>query len=131
MKPVPPGVRGETEHEVTFEDTLTYHDPQLPPVFSTPHMIGMMEVAAFRALQSYCEGDEITVGTAINIEHRAATTVGARVKAEATLQSANGRFYVFRVSARDETQEIGCGTVSRAVVSLGRFMERVRAAGKQ
>ena len=76
MKPVPPAVRGEAEHKVAFEDTLTYHDPQLPPVFSTPHMIGLMEVAAFRALQPSCEGDEITVGTAINIEHRAATGVG-------------------------------------------------------
>ncbi len=131
MKPVPPGARGEAEHKVVFEDTLTYHDPQLPPVFSTPHMIGLMEVAAFRALQPYCEGDEITVGTAINIEHRAATGVGAVVKAEATLQSANGRFFVFRVSARDDHQEIGFGTVSRAVVSLGKFMQRVKAAGNQ
>jgi len=128
MKPVPPAVRGEAEHKVAFEDTLTYHDPQLPPVFSTPHMIGLMEVAAFRALQPYCEGDEITVGTAINIEHRAATGVGALVKAEATLDSANGRFYVFRVRARDDHQEIGSGTVSRAVVSLGKFMQRLKAA---
>ena len=125
MKPVPPGVRGQAEQKVAFEQTLTYHDPQLPPVYSTPHMIGLMETAAFRALQPYCEGDEITVGTAINIEHRAATGVGGLVKAEATLESANGRFYVFRVSARDDQQEIGRGTVSRAVVSLGKFMQRV------
>jgi fluoroacetyl-CoA thioesterase len=129
MKPVSPAVRGEAEHKVTFEDTLTYHDPQLPPVFSTPHMIGLMEVAAFRALQPYCEGDEITVGTAINIEHRAATGVGAMVKAEATLESANGRFYVFRVSARDGNQEIGSGTVSRAVVSRSKFMQRLAKSG--
>ena len=124
-KPVPLGVRGETEQKVAFQHTLTYHDPQLPPVYSTPHMIALMEQAAFRALQPYCEGDEISVGTAINIEHRAATGVGALVRAEAILESANGRFYVFRVSARDDKQEIGCGTVSRAVVSLGRFMQRV------
>jgi len=131
MKSVPSGARGEAEHKVAFEDTLTYHDPHLPPVFSTPHMIGLMEVAAFRALQPYCEGDEISVGTAINIEHRAATGVGALVIAEATLEAANGRFYVFRVSARDGHQEIGCGSVSRAVVSLGKFMQRVKAAGNQ
>ena len=131
MKSVPSGARGEAEHKVAFEDTLTYHDPHLPPVFSTPHMIGLMEVAAFRALQPYCEDDEISVGTAINIEHRAATGVGALVKAEATLEAANGRFYVFRVSARDGHQEIGCGSVSRAVVSLGKFMQRVKAAGNQ
>jgi fluoroacetyl-CoA thioesterase len=125
MKAVPPGVRGQVEQKVAFEHTLTYHDPKLPPVYSTPHMIALMEQAAFRALQPYCEGDEITVGTAINIEHRAATGVGALVKAQATLESSNGRFYVFRVSARDDTQEIGSGTVSRAVVSLGKFMQRL------
>jgi predicted thioesterase len=88
-------------------------------------MIGLMETAAFRALQPYCEGDEITVGTAINIEHRAATGVGALVKAEARLESANGRFFVFRVRARDDSPEIGRGTVSRAVVSLSKFMQRM------
>jgi len=128
MKPVPPGARGESDLKVAFEHTLTHHDPALPPVFSTPHMIGLMEVAAFRALQPYCEGDEITVGTAINIEHRAATGVGALVNAQATLESADGRFYVFRVSARDDNQEIGSGTVTRAVVSLGKFMQRLTKA---
>ena len=130
MKPVPTGARGESDLKVAFEHTLTHHDAALPPVFSTPHMIGLMEVAAFRALQPYCEGDEITVGTAINIEHRAATGVGALVKAQATLESANGRFYVFRVSARDDNQEIGSGTVTRAVVSLGKFMQRVAKSSK-
>ena len=125
MKPVPPGARGEAEQQVAFEHTLTPHDPQLPPVYSTPHMIGLMETAAFRALQPYCEGDELSVGTAINIEHRAATGIGALVKAEARLESGNGRFYIFRVSARDDVQEIGRGTVTRAVVSLGKFMQRL------
>ena len=125
MKHVPIGARGEAEETVEFKHTLTAHHPQLPPVYSTPDMIRLMETAAFLALQPYCEGDEISVGTAINIEHRAATGVGALVKAEATLESANGRFYVFRVSARDDHQEIGSGTVSRAVVSLGKFMQRL------
>ena len=131
MKSVPNGARGEAEQKVEFEQTLTYHDPKLPPVYSTPHMIALMETAAFRALQPYCEGDEITVGTAINLEHRAATGVGALVKAEATLEAVSGRFYVFRVSARDDAQEIGSGTVSRAVVSLGKFMQRLGAAGNR
>jgi fluoroacetyl-CoA thioesterase len=56
-------------------------------VYSTPDMIRLMETAAFGALQPYCEGDEITVGTSINIEHRAASGIGARIKAEAVLES--------------------------------------------
>src|ERR1035438_2927447 len=72
MKPVPIGACGEAEETVEFKHTLSSHHPELPPVYSTPDMVRLMETAAFRALQPYCEGDEITVGTAINIEHRAA-----------------------------------------------------------
>jgi fluoroacetyl-CoA thioesterase len=120
------GARGEAEETVQFEHTLTSHHPELPPVYSTPNMIRLMEEASFHALQPYCEGDEITVGTAIHIEHRAATGVGARVKAEAVLEAFDGRFYTLRVTARDEKQEIGRGTVGRAVVSTGAFAERLK-----
>jgi len=123
-KPIPLGVRGEAADTVQFEHTLSARHPNLPPVYSTPEMIGLMETAAFHALQPYCEGDEITVGTFVNIEHRAATGVGARVKAGAVLESFDGRFYTLRVTARDESREIGRGTVGRAMVSVGKFMDR-------
>ena len=120
------GARGEAMQTVAFEHTLTAHHPELPPVYSTPDMIRLMEVAAFRALQPYCEGDEITVGTSINVQHRAASPIGARIKAEATLESFDGRFYALGVIARDDTQEIGRGSVSRAVVSVGKFVEKMK-----
>jgi len=91
-------------------------------------MIRLMETAAFHAIQPYCEGDEITVGTSINVEHRAASGIGARIKAEAVLESFDGRFYIMRVSARDDVQEIGRGTVGRAVVSISKFLEKMKSA---
>jgi predicted thioesterase len=121
---IPIGAHGEARETVEFKHTLSAHHPELPPVYSTPDMIRLMETAAFHALQPYCEGDEITVGTAINIEHRAASGIGSQVQAEAVLESFDGRFYVLRVSARDDLQEIGRGTVGRAVVSIGKFMKR-------
>src|ERR1700740_2884596 len=127
IKPVPSGARGEAEETVEFQNTLTAHHAQLPPVYSTPDMIRLMETAAFNALQPYCEGDEITVGTAINVQHRAASGIGARIKAEAILESFDGRFYTLHVTARDEVQEIGRGTVGRAVVSIGKFLERTNS----
>jgi fluoroacetyl-CoA thioesterase len=125
-KPIPIGTRGTAEETVAFEHTLTARHPDLPPVYSTPDMIRLMEIAAFHALHPYMEGDEITVGTAINIEHRAASGIGAKVRADATLESFDGRFYTVRVIALDDTQEIGRGTVSRAVVSVGKFMEKIK-----
>lgn len=126
MKPVPIGARGEAEETVEFKHTLTSHHAQLPPVYSTPDMVRLMETAAFRALQPYCEGDEITVGTAINIEHRAASEIGARIRAEAVVESFDGKFYAVRVTARDDAREIGRGTVGRAVVSVGKFVQKMK-----
>jgi predicted thioesterase len=118
---IPIGARGEAEETVEFKHTLTAHHPELPPVYSTPDMIRLMETAAFRALQPYCEGQEITVGTSIHIEHRAASGIGSRIKAEAMLESYDGRFFTLRVTARNDAQEIGRGTVGRAIVSLSKF----------
>src|SRR5208337_4086793 len=86
-KPVPLGTRGEAETTVQFKNTLTAWKEHLPPVYSTPNMIGMMEAAAYNALEPYCEGDEVSVGTAINIVHRAAATVGMKITTEAVLES--------------------------------------------
>jgi fluoroacetyl-CoA thioesterase len=129
-KDIPIGAHGDAEETVSFEHTLTAHHAELPPVYSTPDMVRLMETAAFHALQPYCEGDEITVGTSINIEHRAASGIGARIKAQATLESFDGRFYTLRVTASDDAQEIGRGTVGRAVVSIGKFTEKMKTGNR-
>ncbi|MGA7337101.1 MAG: hotdog domain-containing protein [Candidatus Sulfotelmatobacter sp.] len=125
-KEIPIGAHGEAHETVEFKHTLTAHRPELPPVYSTPHMIGLMETAAFLALQPYCEGDEISVGTSINIQHRAASGIGAHITAKAVMESFDGRFYTFRVTARDDVQEIGRGNVGRAIVSVGRLLEKMK-----
>ena len=128
--PIPLGARGEADETVEFQHTLTSHHPELPPVYSTPDMIRLMETAAFHALQPYCEGDEITVGTSVNVEHRAASGIGARITAEAVLQCFDGCFYTLRVTARDQVREIGRGTVGRAVVGAGNFVKKVESGSR-
>ena len=125
-KPIPIGARGESETRVEFKHTLTAWRPELPPVYSTPHMIGQMEAAAFNAMLPFCEGDEVSVGTAINVVHRAAAVEGMTITSEAELESFDGRFYVFRVSSYNGHEVIGHGTVSRAIVSKAKFEERQR-----
>lgn len=130
-KPVPIGTRGEVERRVEFQHTLTAWREELPAVLSTPHMIGWMEGAGFDALLPFCEGDEVSVGTAINIVHRAPTGIGSSVKSEAVLESFDGRFYTFRVSAHNGTEVIGYGTIARAILSKARFEEKQRAKQAQ
>ena len=128
-KPVPVGTRAQVERNVEFHHTLAAWKPELPPVLSTPHMIGWMEAAGFEALLPFCEGDEVSVGTAINVIHRAPTGIGVAVKCEAVLESINGRFLTFRVSAHNGNEVIGHGTIGRAIVSKGRFEEKHKSSG--
>jgi len=125
-RPIPIGVRGEAVETVELKHTLAAHHPELPPVYSTPDMIRLMETASFQALQPFCDEGEITVGISIHVEHRAASGVGMQIRAEAELESFDGRFYLMRVRAHDGTQEIGRGTVGRAVVHIPTFVKRMR-----
>jgi predicted thioesterase len=125
-KPVPLGARGEASETVEHQHTLTHYDKRLPPVYSTPNMVRLMEIAGLYALQPYVEGDEITVGTAINIEHRTAAMLGAKLTAEAVVEKIDGRFYTLRVRVWDEKQEIGRGTIGRTFVSLGKIMTKLK-----
>ena len=124
-KPVPIGARGEARETVEFRHTLTAHHQALPPVYSTPDMIRLMETAAFWALHPFSDEGELNVGTHINIEHRAAAGIGAKVVAEAVVESIEARFYTLRVSVRDDAQEIGCGTIGRAFINVSQFMSKV------
>ena len=113
---------------VESRHTLAAWKAELPPVLSTPHMIGWMEAAGFEALLPFCEDDEVSVGTAVNINHRAPTGVGTAVKCEAVLESINGRFLTFRVNAHNGSEVIGYGTIGRAIVSKSKFEEKHKAA---
>jgi fluoroacetyl-CoA thioesterase len=125
-RPAPIGARGEAEATVEPKHTLAAYDPELPPVYSTPDMIRLMETAAFYALQPFCDEGEITVGTLIHVEHRAASAIGMRIRAVAELESFDGRFYTMRVTAHDGSQEIGRGRVGRAVVHVPTFLARMQ-----
>lgn len=123
-KPVPIGARGVSEERVKFENTLTAFNHNLPPVYSTPDLVRLMEIAGSRALQPFCEQDEISVGTAINIEHRAPAGQNAVIKAEATVEAVEGKFYLIRVTAKVDQQEIGAGTIKRVIVNVPKFLAK-------
>ena len=123
-KPVPIGAKGTAQERVQFDHTLTAHLHSLPPVYTTPDMVRLMETAGAHALQPFCESGEISVGTAIDIEHRAPVGVNAVVRADATVKSVDGRFYILDVKVTDGDKEIGVGTIRRTIVSTARFLEK-------
>ena len=64
-----PGLEGKVEKVVPREWTIAAYDPRLPALFSTPAMIGMMEVAAAKAVQPALAAGSMSVGTRIEVDH--------------------------------------------------------------
>jgi fluoroacetyl-CoA thioesterase len=131
MSPIPIGAKGTYMLRVTPAHLANqFKDAALPPVFATPMMITAMENAALNAVRSYLGSGESAVGTAVNVRHLAATPVGHRVTAEAEVTKVDGRRIEFKVSARDEVEEIGNGTHERMLVDIQRLQQRLSAKAR-
>jgi predicted thioesterase len=128
MRNIPLGTTGTATLQVKPEHLANqFKDAMLPPVFATPMMVTLMENAALNAIRPYLDRGESAVGTAVDVQHLAATPAGHEVTAQAVVTKVEGRQVAFDVSARDEKEEIGRGTHRRAVISLDRFNERLAA----
>jgi predicted thioesterase len=120
------GLSHRVEKVVPFDWTIAYYNAALPPVLSTPAMIGMMEVAAAKAIQPTLAPGAISVGTRIEVDHLKAVPAGAKVSASARLTNMKGRFLEFAVEARSEGHVIGRGKVFRAVVEPQKFHAKAK-----
>jgi fluoroacetyl-CoA thioesterase len=115
------GLESSVQRVVPHEWTIASLDPRLPPVLSTPAMIGLMEIAAAQAVQPELPSGVISVGTRIEVDHLKAVTGGATVRAAARLVGYQGRFLVFDVEARSGDLVLGRGRVFRAIVDNRKF----------
>jgi predicted thioesterase len=123
------GLESKIECVVPFEWTIAAYDSSLPAVFSTPAMIGLMELAAAQAIRPHLPVGTISVGTRIEVDHLKAVSQGAKVEANARLVGTRGRFLVFETEARAGDMVIGRGKVFRAIVAAGNFHEIVSERG--
>jgi fluoroacetyl-CoA thioesterase len=126
MRQIPLGTKGTFTMPVQAEHLANqFKDAMLPQVLATPVMIMAMENAALNAMRPFLEAGESAVGTEIDVRHLAATPIGHLVRAEAEVIRTTGKRVVFKVSAIDETEEIGTGTHQRMVIDLQLFNERL------
>src|ERR1700741_3672989 len=128
MKPIPTGARGRYVHRVEPAHLAnTFKDAILPPVFSTPYLILIMENAALNAIKQYLEDGESAVGTRVDGRPLVATPVGREVVGQADVADTDGRRVFFRVWAMDGEEAIGVGTHERTVVRVSRIIEGMTA----
>ena len=115
------------------EDTITVGDanaikflgPEGPRVLSTPQMILVMERTSRDLILPMVDEGYDTVGTHVNVAHKAAAPMGSVVKFTAELLAVNNRRAEFRVEARMGEKIIGEGTHQRAIIEVRGFGEKV------
>lgn len=128
MKAIPNGAQGRYLHRVEVGHLANrFKDSILPPVFSTPYLILVMENAALNAIKEYLEEGESAVGTRVDVRHLVATPVGREVVGHAEVTRTDGRRILFRVWAMDREEAIGVGIHERAVVNAARIVEQMAA----
>ena len=77
-----------------------------------------------RSVAPYLEEGSGTVGTALHIQHTAATPLGMTVTCESELTAVEGRKLTFHVVARDEAGVIGEGDHERFIVNNEKFQAK-------
>jgi len=132
MREIPLATKGTFTLRVKPEHLANrFKDAMLPQVLATPVMILLMENAALAAIRPYLDEGESAVGTAIDVRHLAATPVGHEVRAEAEVVKVEGKRIEFKVSASDETEEIGRGTHARMEIDHASFNARLARKSKR
>jgi fluoroacetyl-CoA thioesterase len=119
-------VREETI-TVGNEHAITFLGPEGPRVLSTPRMIAFMEGTCRNLVLSMLDPGHDTVGTHVNVYHRAAAPMGATVCFRAELTAVDNRRMQFSVKATMGEKVIGDGTHERAIIHVRKFKERVQS----
>ncbi|HEX5022946.1 MAG TPA: thioesterase family protein [Candidatus Binatia bacterium] len=120
MKPeIAPGIT----RTQTYVTTLQMRARQLKAdVFSTPAMIGLMELTCVELTEPYLAQDEQTVGIHVDVRHMAPTKIGQKVTVTAELLETKDNKLRYAVSAiNDQGIKIGEGWHRRAVINTNRF----------
>ena len=138
MKPtLLPGAKTEFSFRVPASKTVPNLYPeahefqQMPKVFATGFMVGLMEWTCLKVLEDHLDEGEGSLGVHINVSHLAATVPHQVVTVEAVVTKVDGRRVGFHVKARDELDVIGEGEHERVVVSWDKFISRVNDKAKR
>lgn len=116
---------GEADLVVGDGDTACAWGSGDVPVLATPRVVALSEEAACNAVLGHLKPGETTVGMRVQLDHLAPTAVGGKAKAEATLEKVEGRRLIFTVSVSDNRGLIAAGKVTRVIVDVERFLDKV------
>jgi len=132
-----PGASTSFSFRIPAEKTVPHLYPEapefkeMPTVFATGFMVGLMEWTCLKILAPHLESGEGSLGVHIDVSHTAATVPGQTVTVDAECTKVNGRRVAFRVKAHDGIDVIGEGEHERMIVRWARFVARVNEKAKR
>jgi fluoroacetyl-CoA thioesterase len=128
------GLRASITAEVTPADTAAELGSGDLPVLGTPRLLALAEAACVAAVAPQLRRGQTTVGTAVSLEHRRPSPVGAALEVEAELIEIHGRRLVFNFIAygpgEGDEAVIGAGNAERVLVDADRFLARASTAAQ-
>lgn len=125
------GLTHTHKYRVPENKTVPYLYPEakpfqeMPKVFATGFMVGLMEWACIEAMAPHLDPGEGSVGTLVNVTHTAATPPGMEVTVQVRCIGVEGRRTVWEIEAKDDIEGIGKGTHERFTVDFAKFNARV------
>jgi predicted thioesterase len=126
------GAAARASFTVTDDDTAIAVGSGSLPVLGTPRLLAWCESVTCAALAAALPPTSTSVGARVELDHRAASPVGATVLVEAVLDRVDGTALHFSVAARHlDDSVVAAGTIMRVVVDSARFLDRLRPASQE
>lgn len=125
------GITGEKSVAVKIENTALAMGSGTLRVFATPAMIALIEGCCAESVEDMLPQGITTVGTKVEVEHLAASPLGASILCNSKLIAYDGRRLDFEVEVFDNAGLIGKGTHTRFTVDAQRFIDKAYSKPKQ
>ncbi|KAB2941076.1 MAG: thioesterase family protein [Hyphomicrobium sp.] len=131
-----PGATAQFSYRVPANKTVPHLYPEaaefreMPTVFATGFMVGLMEWTCMKVIEPHLEDGEGSLGIHIDVSHIAATVPGQTVTVDAECTKVDGRRIWFKVKAHDGIDLIGEGRHERMIIPWTKFVSRVNEKAK-
>jgi fluoroacetyl-CoA thioesterase len=129
--PFEPGMSRELTVVSTQEDSARRFYQNLPDVFATPCLGGLMERVSAELINERLNPGEQSVGISMNLKHSAATPLGMSIRVRTEVTAVEGRKLTFKLEAFDEVEKIGEATHERFIIVADKFNARVAEKAKK
>jgi fluoroacetyl-CoA thioesterase len=120
---IAPGLRAAFDHTVAEPDTAVALGSGDVPVLGTPRVLALAERATVAALAGALDPGATSVGTRVELDHLAASPVGAVVRVRAELDRVDGRRLEFAVELHHGGRLAARGRVTRMLVDRAAFLD--------